>query len=205
MATDIMEFRERGHIKAATYATVALVAAISIIASCRTEGSVPVYRWRNGDSVQISSRRGITSVNGEVAHGVLFFLNAGGDTIKTTQYRNGKEHGESRSWYDNGMLCEVRKYIDGRKEGTHFGWYSNGTPRFIYHYGKDIYEGEYIEWYSNGQLFRSQHFVAGHENGKQQIWFPGGQIKSNYVIKNNKRYGLFGTENCVNVADSVSP
>lgn len=198
------EFKGHGLIKTAAYATAALAAAIIFIASCRTEGSVPLYRWINGDSVQISSRRGITTLNGEAAHGILFFLNANGDTIRKTEYANGKENGESTAWYDNGQVAEIRKYVNGRKEGTHFGWYSNGTPKFIYHFGKDVYEGEYVEWYSNGQTFRKQNFIAGHESGRQQIWFQGGQIKSNYIIKNNKRYGLYGTQNCVNVADSVS-
>ncbi len=205
MAMDIMVFREHGRIKLVKYATVALAVTLFLVVACRVEGSVPVNRWIDGDSVQISSRRGITTLNGETANGTLFFRNANGDTIRITQYANGKENGESKSWYDNGRLGEVRKFVNGKKEGTHFGWYSDGSPRFIYHFAKDCYEGEYIEWYSNGQVFRKQNFVEGHENGRQQIWFEGGQIKSNYVIKNNKRYGLFGTQNCVNVADSVSP
>lgn len=199
----IMAYREHGRTRLVKYATACIVAILFIVAACRTEGSVPVYRWIDGDSVQISSHRGITSIDGEAANGILFFRNAAGDTIRKTEYVNGKENGESTAWYDNGRVSETRKYVDGRKEGAHFGWYSNGTPKFIYHFGKDVYEGEYIEWYPNGQLYRKQHFSEGHENGLQQAWFPGGQIKSNYIIKNNKRYGLYGTQNCVNVADSV--
>lgn len=199
----IMAFRAHGRIRRIQFATAVLATIAFIGVACRTEGSVPVYRWIDGDSVQVSSRRGITSINGEAANGILFFRNANGDTIRKIAYSNGKENGESAAWYDNGQLSERRIFSEGRKEGTHFGWYSNGAPKFIYHFGKDVYEGEYIEWYPNGQLFRKQHFCKGHANGLQQVWFEGGQIKSNYIIKNNKRYGLYGAQNCVNVADSV--
>lgn len=203
---DITVYREHGRIKLVKFAAIAVAAAAIIMGdACRTEGSVPLYRWIDGDTVQISSHRGITTFNGERANGILFFLGANGDTILRTSYRNGKEDGESKSWHENGAVNETRRYVDGRKEGTHYGWYSNGVPRFIYHFEKDVYEGEYTEWYPNGQLFRLQHFKAGHEDGRQQVWFEGGQIKSNYIIKNNKRYGLYGTQNCVNVADSVGP
>lgn len=198
-----MEYREHGRIKLVKYAAIALVVTF-IVYSCRTEGSVPVNRWIKGDTVHISSIRGITSFNGEPANGILFFLGERGDTILRKAYRDGKENGESKVWFENGALSECRHYVNGKKEGTHFGWYSNGTPRFIYHFVNDDFNGEYTEWYTNGQLFRQQNFVAGHENGRQRIWFESGKIKSNYVIKNNKRYGLFGTQNCVNVADSVS-
>ena len=59
---DIMVCREHGRIKLVNYATVAFAAAlIAMAVACSTEESVPVYRWIDGDSVQVSSRRGITT------------------------------------------------------------------------------------------------------------------------------------------------
>ena len=37
----------------------------------------------------------------------------------------------------------------------------------------------------------------------QQFWYNDGEIKSNYIIKNKRRYGLLGTKNCVNVSNSI--
>ena len=52
------------------------------------------------------------------------------------------------------------------------------------------------------QIIKSFNYVNGYENGSQKLWFNNGEVKSNYVIKNNRRYGLLGTKNCVNVSDS---
>ena len=46
-------------------------------------------------------------------------------------------------------------------------------------------------------------YENGYEKGVQKIWWPDGRIKSNYIIKNNRRYGLLGVKNCVNVSDSI--
>ena len=36
------------------------------------------------------------------------------------------------------------------------------------------------------------NYVNGYESGSQKLWFNNGEVKSNYVIKNNRRYGLLG-------------
>src|SRR5439155_11394424 len=42
----------------------------------------------------------------------------------------------------------------------------------------------------------SFHHHEGHELGQQQMWNPDGTIRSNYVIKDGRRYGLVGAMGC---------
>lgn len=91
----------------------------------------------------------------------------------------------------------------GRKEGTHRGWYETGKLRFEYHFNDDQFDGSYKEWFSDGKLFRNMNYEKGQESGIQQSWNPNGQLKMNYLIKDERRYGLLGTKNCKNVADSL--
>lgn len=211
-----MVYREHGRTNALRLPTAAILAVIVVAFSvlndaCRSEGSLPLNNWINGDTVQLGSRRGITTfarVNdatgqGKNVNGIIFYLNAKGDTILKTPFRDGKENGEVISWYDNGKVKEVRSYINGKKTGTHRGWYYNGTLKFEYNYSEDEFEGAYREWYPDGQLFRDQHFSKGHEEGMQSMYFPDGKIRSNYLIKNKRRYGLPGTQNCSNASDSI--
>lgn len=183
--------------------TAGALASAVLADACRVEGSLPLHRMINGDTVNVSSRRGITAFNEEQANGIIFYLHQNGDTISKTPFTDGKENGEVKSWYDDGTLKEIRIYTNGKKSGTHHGWYNDGTLKFEYNYVNDEFHGEYTEWYPNGELFRDQHFNMGHEEGMQTMYFPGGKIKSNYLIKNKRRYGLPGTQNCVNVADSI--
>jgi len=54
-----------------------------------------------------------------------------------------------------------------------------------------------------GKLISYHNFKNGYEEGSQKVWYDNGKIKSNYTIKNGRRYGLLGTKNCINVKDSV--
>ena len=47
------------------------------------------------------------------------------------------------------------------------------------------------------------NYKNGQQHGSQKVWYLNGKIKSNYVIKDNRRYGLLGTKNCRNVSEEV--
>jgi antitoxin component YwqK of YwqJK toxin-antitoxin module len=180
---------------------VFLLALPLLFAACdREPEKQAVY---DASQVKLVSRGGYSYADGKPVNGLVYACNAKGDTLMSGHFRKGREEGVFRYRYADGTLKEIRRYKAGRKTGEHNGWYENGVHRFEYHYKDDLYEGAYKEWFQNGQLYRSQYFVAGHENGPQQVWNADGQIKSNYLIKNGRRYGLFGTKSCVNVADRV--
>lgn len=192
-----MGYRAAGHIK-----LVLLAAMPLLFTACdRGQEQQAVY---DAAKIKAVSRGGYSYANGKLLHGLVYACNANGDTLMSGRYHKGREEGVFRFRYADGKLKEIRRYKAGRKTGEHNGWYENGVHRFEYHYKDDLYEGVYKEWFENGQLYRSQYFVAGHESGPQQVWAADGQIKSNYLIKNGRRYGLFGTKNCVNVADRVA-
>lgn len=204
METDITGYRAPGRISVVILFAAITIAFSVVIDACRTEGSMPL-NWINGDTVRVYSKHGITTFNNRNANGIIFYLNSAGDTMSRIPFINGKEQGEAKFWYNDQHVKELRYYSDGKKTGTHHGWYADGSLRFEYNYTADEFNGTYKEWYASGQLFRNQNFKMGHEDGMQTIYFEGGQIKSNYLIKNNRRYGLPGTQNCVNISDTPAP
>ena len=48
------------------------------------------------------------------------------------------------------------------------------------------------------------NYIKGKEVGRQQLWYDDGGVRSNYVMLNNRRYGLLGTKNCVNISDEIN-
>jgi antitoxin component YwqK of YwqJK toxin-antitoxin module len=157
----------------------------------------------NADTTEITTSRGITHVGGGPVTGVIFSLNTKGDTIYTISYREGKKHGVSRYYHENGRIKSVRYFENGWKEGEHAGWFANGEQEFLYHYKDDMFEGNQKEWMQTGQLYSDLNFEKGQESGSQRVWYTNGKIRTNYIIKNDRRYGLLGTKNCVNAVDSV--
>ena len=79
----------------------------------------------------------------------------------------------------------------------------NGNIKFEFHFKDDEYEGICRTWNNKGILTQESNYVAGHEEGAQKAWYDNGKVRSNYVIKAGRRYGLLGTKNCKNVSDSV--
>jgi antitoxin component YwqK of YwqJK toxin-antitoxin module len=179
-----------------------LLAIMWLIASCSTtEDSRDIYY--DASTVLVKTKGGITFINDVRASGVLFSRDAAGDTISFINYFNGKEEGWSKFYYAKGKPKAFRYYLNGWKEGEHAGWFENGTRQFIYHFKNDKFHGNQKEWLANGQIYSDQNYDEGAERGSQKIWYADGTIKTNYVIKNNRRYGLLGTKNCINTVDSV--
>lgn len=135
--------------------------------------------------------------------GYQFALYPNGDTVMTKSYLEGLEEGWTRKWYTRNQLAEERYFEKGKKERIHKAWWPNGKQKFIYEFQNDEFNGTNKEWFEEGALFKIFHYEKGYEVGSQKMFWPNGKIRANYIVKNNRRYGLLGTKNCVNVADSV--
>ncbi|MFT4522070.1 MAG: antitoxin component YwqK of YwqJK toxin-antitoxin module [Bacteroidia bacterium] len=136
--------------------------------------------------------------------GAVFELNLNRDTIQSSSYQNGLLHRTSYKWYSDGTIQEKRMYGAGKKNGEQITYWPNGHVRFEFTAVADAYEGALKEWDVNKNLIHLAHFKNGQEEGIQKMWYGNGKIRANYVVKNGKRYGLLGTKNCINVADSLS-
>jgi len=170
--------------------------------SCQSK-SDEKQAYLDAGKANIITKKGITYIDTTPITGVVFSLNEKGDTVSVIPYLNGKEHGYSRYYYENGRIKSLRYSKNGWKEGEHTGWFDNGQIQFQYHFKNDMFEGNQKEWLSSGQLYSDLNYEKGMESGSQKVWYPNGKIKTNYIIKDNRRYGLLGSKNCINTADSV--
>lgn len=153
--------------------------------------------------VSVKTAKGLCYVNGNVFSGTLFETAPTGDTLSLETYRNGKEHGEWKQFYDRGKKKSIRHFVNGKKHGAYREWWPDGSRKQEYEFKDGEYDGVLKEWEASGQLLRESTYLQGHEEGAQKAWYPNGKIRSNYVIIEGRRFGLLGTKNCLNVADSV--
>ena len=160
-------------------------------------------QFYNSADPDVRSHRGITYLKTTPVTGVVFTLNDAGDTLVVCSYTEGKPDGVERQYWNKDQVRSIRYYTAGWKTGEHRGWYANGKPSFVYHFTDDMFDGNQKEWLENGQLYSDLNFERGTEIGLQRMWYADGTIKANYIVKNNRRYGLLGTKNCINTADSV--
>ena len=151
-------------------------------------------RWQNGMAME----------NNRPFTGIVYTLWTNQkDTMEIVGFRDGKEHGEWKRFYENAALMERRFFSNGRKTGDYVAWWPNGTKKLVYHFEEGEYHGVCREWSESGVLLQEMTYKNGYEDGRQKQFYDNGKIKANYILLEGRRYGLLGTKNCVNVADSV--
>jgi antitoxin component YwqK of YwqJK toxin-antitoxin module len=121
---------------------------------------------------------------------------ANGQVRREATYRGGVLDGVVRGWYESGAREYERTYRGGLEVGEHRGWYDSGALKFVYHFRNGMSDGEQRQWYPGGQPFALFHHALGHEVGQQQLWNADGTIRSNYVIRDGRRFGLLGAMGC---------
>jgi antitoxin component YwqK of YwqJK toxin-antitoxin module len=162
---------------------------------------LPVF---NAAKLKIHGQNGIAIANDKPFTGIIYTLwENQKDTMEVVGFRNGKEHGEWKRFYENGELMERRFFSNGEKTGDYVAWWPNRNKKLDYHFENGEYNGVCREWSESGFLLKEMTYKNGYEEGSQKQFYDDGKIKANYIIRAGKRYGLLGTKNCVNVADSV--
>jgi antitoxin component YwqK of YwqJK toxin-antitoxin module len=152
----------------------------------------------------ISNSNGTVYFNNQLFSGVLYTLYAATkDTAAKASYLKGKEHGEWHKFYPNGKLQEQRFFNNGKKTGVFITWWPSGNKQTHCTLLNDEFEGTSQEWTDKGVLVKEMNYHNGHEEGWQRWWHDNGKVRSNYIIKEGRRYGLLGTKHCINVSDSI--
>ncbi|MFP5078831.1 toxin-antitoxin system YwqK family antitoxin [Pedobacter sp. JCM 36344] len=179
-----------------------LVLLVGVIA-CKFTGTGSTKKYTDIHNPGFVYQQDTLYLNRELYSGYIYALHLDGDTALLKRFNNGIEDGITRIWYPGRLLAEERFYEMGRKSYIHRGWWPNGRIKFRYEFKEGEFDGTVVEWYETGKLFKRFHYSKGHEDGAQQMWWINGIVRANYVIKSSRRYGLLGTKNCVNDADSV--
>jgi antitoxin component YwqK of YwqJK toxin-antitoxin module len=157
----------------------------------------------NIEEVRIVTKKGISTMDNKPINGIVYSLYPSKDTQFIHSYLNGKEDGAWKKFYDNENIKEERTFANGLKDGTMKAYWRGGELKLEYHIKNDVYEGINRIWNPDGTMIQEMNYHIGQELGSQKVWYDNGKIKSNYIIKNGRRYGLLGTKNCTNVSDTI--
>jgi antitoxin component YwqK of YwqJK toxin-antitoxin module len=148
-------------------------------------------------SMELEQRGALLFYGDSLFSGYVMEKHGNGNLKSQLPYWKGKKQGIFLGWYETGQLHFKRYYADGKKTGEHQAWWWNGKQKFSYYFKKGKYEGTQIEYFSSGDTLSVRNFKNGQEEGSQKIWSIRGELTTNYVIKNNKRYGFAGKRDCV--------
>jgi hypothetical protein len=102
---------------------------------------------------------------------------------------NGKTHGESRHYFDNGALSYTQKYVDGVTHGVGLGWNREGKKLYEMAYADGKQSGTYTHWWSDGKLRSLGEYRDGKREGRHQRWDESGLLSSDEHYRNDKQHG----------------
>lgn len=177
----------------------ALLILFVLLIGCKSDKNLIIHE----SSDELNTFNIKATYKGNVFSGFVYNTNSYGDTISLGRYKNGLRHGTWKKFHSNGQLREKRVFKKGLKVDLYEGFYSDGSKNFVFMFKNGEYNGTNRIWTKVGQIIEELNFENGQQVGSQKVWYIDGKIKSNYIIKNNRRYGLLGTKNCRNVSEEI--
>lgn len=91
-------------------------------------------------------------------------------------YKEGKLHGPSRYYSEEGVLLAESYFIEGKREGEVHWFYPSGERYSVQHYRHGVWDGTQEYWYKDGTLKTSMQYVKGTLKGKVVLNNPDGTL-----------------------------
>ena len=105
----------------------------------------------------------------------------------TVEVHNGKVHGVSCGWYDNGQIEVEETFVEGVSHGTRTRWHANGARKSLAQIEHGEVVGPYFEWYDNGQRAVQMTLRDGQPDGLVEAWHRSGALKSHVRFEQGKQ------------------
>ena len=89
---------------------------------------------------------------------------------------DGRAHGRSRGWYENGQI-EVEEHFErGVSHGTRTRWFAEGGKKSQVEIRQGQLTGTFREWHPNGQRARETPLRDGVAHGEVKSWDAAGRL-----------------------------
>ena len=130
--------------------------------------------------------RGIYNKTNGLKDGLSYEYDKDQDVYIIRNFRKGKFHGESITYYPNGVIKSYCIFIDGNLSGYYKTYYKNGNIKEIKNYREGLKEGESRSYYITGNLERVNYYVNDKKHGEDISYYEDGTIKSiiNFIDDN---------------------
>jgi hypothetical protein len=130
----------------------------------------------------VLSRRGAT----ESFAGLLIEEWQPGQRRAEVAIRDGRAHGRSRGWYENGRLEVEETFVRGVSDGTRTRWFDTGAQKSSVKIRAGQMVGSFREWHPNGQLARETPLIDGVAHGEVRAWDPQGRPLGSALVDHGK-------------------
>ena len=159
-----------------------------------------------------------SKIDGGKKHGLRELYNRGKLQIKQ-YYKDGKRHGLSEHYRENGQLQWIMNWKDGLqhgiyesysesgqlklrinwKDGKHHGlsesYFDNGKLSHKENKKDGLKHGVYERYHKNGRLILKRNFWKGKEDGLYEVYYATGRLDYKRCYKNDEKVDMSYCEN----------
>jgi len=101
--------------------------------------------------------------------------------------RDGRAHGLSRGWFENGRLEVEETFVRGVSHGTRTRFFPDGAKKSAVKIRDGQLADTFREWHPNGRLARETPLVAGVPHGEVRSWDEQGQLTGTARVEHGQR------------------
>ena len=99
--------------------------------------------------------------------------------------------GKHTMYYDNGLKFFEINYVNGKDHGQSISWNEDGQINYKGYSQDGLNHGPSTYWYDNNIICTKGQHYKGKKTGVWCSWHANGHISSKGEYKNNKRHGLW--------------
>jgi len=99
--------------------------------------------------------------------------------------------GKHTMYYDNGLKFFEINYVNGKEHGQSISWNEDGQINYKGYSQDGLNHGPSTYWYDNNIICTKGQHYKGKKTGVWCSWHANGHISSKGEYKNNKRHGLW--------------
>ncbi|PCJ51327.1 MAG: hypothetical protein COA79_26580 [Planctomycetota bacterium] len=102
---------------------------------------------------------------------------------------NGKKHGKTIFWHENGVKAFDSNWNHGIAIGNNLHWYPNGNKEYKFFLINGKFDGKQYEWYEDGSQCYINNWKDGKKEGLHASWYQNGNKKLSGNFENDKEVG----------------
>jgi antitoxin component YwqK of YwqJK toxin-antitoxin module len=157
--------------------------------SCRIKliDSVSFGNGKLTEYYESGKLKGIVFYKEGKQHGKIRFWYETGELSSEADFIMGT--GKSKSYYRSGKLKMEKEYRDGKLNGTYKSWYESGKPESEQLFKDDLENGKIRFWYETGELSSEADFIMG--TGKSKSYYRSGKLKMEKEYRDGKLNGTY--------------
>ncbi len=114
----------------------------------------------------------------------------GGNKYSEENYNaNGKLHGKSKHYYENGAIKELGYYKNGELYGPYVIYYESGITKSMIEYDENEYHGSFVEYFEDGTPSVRGKYNSGNRDGEFVKFYENGMYYSKMTYDNGTLHG----------------